>query len=217
MTGIINHGRNHVATAAAHGEDENFLVACARQIDTEKPLPGRRHATPVGVNGTLAAGKANGDRLQRFHCLGGSFGAAARHILEPRLNQLVTFFNPTFVRHRPRMRVRRRRANHTHGQTGGATHRRPDLVRALIGEDLNIDIQDERGRGIISQHQRRGPEIHVDAFGLLMLLRTPTTMRNVGRRVDAPAASAGAEGVGLDIHEPGIVRPRLETRNSKQA
>lgn len=71
------------------------------------------------------------------------------------------------------MRMRRRRANILDRHASAFAHGLPDLIRPLIRQNLDIEIEDHCGCRFIPQCQGRHPQIHIDPFGLLMLLRAP--------------------------------------------
>ena len=68
-----------------------------------------------------------------------------------------------------------------------------DAVGSFVGQDLDVEIEND-GRGFaVGQRERGGPQIEVDAFGLFMFLRAPTAVRNVWRRIGAAAGDAGEQ------------------------
>ena len=91
------------------------------------------------------------------------------------------------------MSVRGSGANILERDTGRSAHRLPDLVRPFIGEDLDVEVEDDCGSGIVFQREGSDPKVHINAFGLFMLLRAPATVRDIGRRVRAAAPGAGEE------------------------
>ena len=133
------------------------------------------------------------DRLQIPQRLSRGLRRPSRHILKPRPDHLITLFDPALVRHRPRMSVRRASPDVLRRQTRRPTHSRANLVRPLIGENLNVQVQVNRRSPLVRQRQRRHPKIHINPLCLLVFLRPPSAVGDIGRRASAASARAGQQ------------------------
>src|SRR6185295_7410920 len=111
--------------------------------------------------------------------------------------------------------MRGRGANILRRQTRRLADSPANLVRSLISQDLDVQVQQQRFVGPVRKSQGGDPKVHVYAFSLFMLLRAPTAMRNIRRRIDAPPPDSSIQASRFHRHHIPLVqwlrelKPRL--------
>src|ERR1051325_2791163 len=111
------------------------------------------------------------------------FSRPASDISEPRINHFVALLDPALIRNGSGVGMSRGGPDIFNGNARDLADSGANLIGALIGQNLNIEIENDGSCDLIRKRQRGDPKVHVDALRLLMLLCAPTAMGNIWRRI----------------------------------